>query len=229
MKIGGLQRISLIDYPGMICAIVFLEGCNFRCPYCHNPELVDPCLFRTSVKESDVMEFLETRKGKLDAVSITGGEPTIQANLPAFIRKIRKMGFAVKLDTNGSHPHVIKDLLSENLLDYIAMDVKAPLVKYKEIVNAQVNIDFIRESIKVILKAKIPCEFRTTIVQSQLDEDDIRQIAGLISGAKVYILQKFVPTKTLDSKFLKETSWSDERLQDIKMILEKKIPSVVIR
>ena len=229
MKIGGLQRISLIDYPGMICAIVFLEGCNFRCPYCHNPELVDPCLFRTSVKESDVMEFLETRKGKLDAVSITGGEPTIQANLPAFIRKIRKMGFAVKLDTNGSHPHVIKDLLSENLLDYIAMDVKAPLVKYKEIVNAQVNIDFIRESIKVILKAKLPCEFRTTIVQSQLDEDDIRQIAGLISGAKVYILQKFVPTKTLDSKFLKETSWSDERLQDIKMILEKKIPSVVIR
>ena len=229
MKIGGLQRISLIDYPGLICAIVFLEGCNFRCPYCHNPELVDPCLFRTSVKESDVLEFLKTRKGKLDAVSITGGEPTIHANLAAFIRKIRKMGFAVKLDTNGSHPHIIKNLLSENLLDYIAMDVKAPLEKYKEIVNAQVNTDLIKESIDSILNAKIPCEFRTTIVQSQLDEGDIRQIAKLISGANLYILQKFVPTKTLDNKFLKETSWPDERLQNIKMILEKEIPSVIIR
>ncbi len=229
MKIGGLQRISLIDYPGLICAIVFLEGCNFRCPYCHNPELVDPCLFRASVKESDVLEFLETRKGKLDAVSITGGEPTIQTNLAAFIRKIRKMGLAVKMDTNGSHPHIIKNLLSENLLDYVAMDVKAPLEKYKEIVNAPVHVDTITESIHLILKSKIPCEFRTTIVQSQLDEGDIRQIAKLISGAKVYILQKFVPTKTLDNKFLKETSWTDERLQNIKMVLEKEIPSVVIR
>ena len=229
MKIGGLQRISLIDYPGMICAIVFLEGCNFRCPYCHNPELVDPCLFRTSVKESDVMEFLKTRKGKLDAVSITGGEPTIQANLPAFIRKIRKMGFAVKLDTNGSHPHVIKNLLTENLLDYIAMDVKAPLMKYKEIVNAHVNIDLIRESIDLILRSKIPCEFRTTIIDSQLDEADVRKIADLISGADHYVLQKFAPTKTLDNKFLKEKSWSDERFQNFKMLLEKEISSVIIR
>ena len=229
MKIGGLQRISLIDYPGMICAIVFLEGCNFRCPYCHNPELVDPCLFRTSVKESDALEFLETRKGKLDAVSITGGEPTIQSNLAAFIRKIRKMGFAVKLDTNGSHPHIIKNLLTENLLDYIAMDIKAPLGKYKEIVSAQVNTDFIRESIGSILNAKIPCEFRTTIVQSQLDEEDVRKIADMISGASKYVLQKFMPTKTLDNKFLKEQSWSDVRLQNIKKILEKEIPSVAIR
>ncbi|HNY48972.1 MAG TPA: anaerobic ribonucleoside-triphosphate reductase activating protein [Smithella sp.] len=229
MKIGGLQRISLIDYPGMICAIVFLEGCNFRCPYCHNPELVDPCLFRTSVKESDVLEFLKTRKGKLDAVSITGGEPTMQANLPAFIRKIRRMGFAVKLDTNGSHPHVIKNLLTENLLDYIAMDVKAPFVKYKEIVNAHVNIDLIRESIDLILRSKIPCEFRTTIIDSQLDEADVQKIADLISGADHYVLQKFAPTKTLDNKFLKEKSWSDERFQNLKMLLGEKIPSVIIR
>jgi len=229
MKIGGLQRISLIDYPGMICAIVFLEGCNFRCPYCHNPALVDPCLFRTSVKESDVLEFLKTRKGKLDAVSITGGEPTMQANLPAFIRKIRRMGFAVKLDTNGSHPHVIKNLLTENLLDYIAMDVKAPFVKYKEIVNAHVNIDLIRESIDLILRSKIPCEFRTTIIDSQLDEADVQKIADLISGADHYVLQKFAPTKTLDNKFLKEKSWSDERFQNLKMLLGEKIPSVIIR
>ncbi|MGB5218817.1 MAG: anaerobic ribonucleoside-triphosphate reductase activating protein [Smithella sp.] len=229
MKIGGLQRISLIDYPGYLCAIVFSEGCNFRCPYCHNPELVDPCLFRTCIQENDVIEFLETRKGKLDAVSITGGEPTIQPHLTSFIRQIKQMGFAVKMDTNGSHPQIIKNLLSENLLDYIAMDVKAPLDKYKKVVKAQVHTDFILESIKLILKAKIPYEFRTTIIESQLDETDVRQIAGLIAGADHYALQKFVPTKTLDNKFLKEKSWSDERFQNIKILLEKEISSVVIR
>ena len=229
MKIGGLQRISLIDYPGYLCAIVFSEGCNFRCPYCHNPELVDPCLFRTCIRENDVIGFLETRKGKLDAVSITGGEPTIQPHLTSFIRQIKKMGFSVKMDTNGSHPQIIKNLLAENLLDYIAMDVKAPLDKYREVVKAQVHTDFIKESVNLILKAKIPYEFRTTIIDSQLSEADIRQIAGLISGADHYALQKFVPTKTLDNKFLNEKSWSDERFQNIKILLEKEISSVVIR
>jgi pyruvate formate lyase activating enzyme len=229
MKIGGLQRISLIDYPGYLCAIVFSEGCNFRCPYCHNPELVDPCLFRTCIQENDVIEFLETRKGKLDAVSITGGEPTIQPHLTSFIRQIKQMGFAVKMDTNGSHPQIIKNLLSENLLDYIAMDVKAPLDKYKKVVKAQVHADFIQESIKLILKAKIPYEFRTTIVESQLDETDVQKIAGLISGTDHYALQKFVPTKTLNNKFLKEKSWSDERFQSIKILLEREISSVVVR
>jgi pyruvate formate lyase activating enzyme len=229
MKIGGLQRISLIDYPGYLCGIVFLEGCNFRCPYCHNPELVDPCLFRKRIPENDVIAFLEARKGKLDAVSITGGEPTIQPRLASFIRQIKKMGFAVKMDTNGSHPQIIKNLLAENLLDYIAMDVKAPLAKYKEVVKAQVHTDLIQESINLILQAKIPYEFRTTIIESQLDEADVRQIAGLISGADHYALQKFVPTKTLDNKFLKEKSWSDERLQSIKILLEKEVSYVVIR
>jgi len=229
MKIGGLQRVSLIDYPGFICAVVFLEGCNFRCPYCHNPELVDPCLFRTCIKENDVIKFLETRKGKLDAVSITGGEPTMQPRLTAFIRHIKKMGFAVKMDTNGSHPQIIKNLLHEELLDFIAMDVKAPIDRYKEIIKAQVNTDFIKESITLILKAKIPYEFRTTIVQSQLDENDILEIARLFPQAKSYVLQKFMPTKTLDNKFLKEKSWPDEKLQNIKAILEKEISSVSIR
>lgn len=229
MKIGGLQRVSLIDYPGMISAVIFLEGCNFKCPYCHNPELVDPSLFRTCIKENDVMEFLETRKGKLDAVTITGGEPTIQPNLIAFIKQIRKMGFAIKLDTNGSHPQIIKNLMNEKMLDFIAMDVKAPLDKYRDIIKTQVNTDFIQQSIKLILEATVPYEFRTTIVQSQLAEDDIHEIAKLVSGANKYVMQKFVPTKTLDSRFLKEKSFSDEALQKIKNKIEQQIQFVIIR
>ena len=229
MKIGGLQKVSLIDYPGLICAIIFLQECNFKCPYCHNPELVDPQLFHPCIKENDVLDFLNMRKGKLDAVTITGGEPTIQDKLPAFIKQIRKMGFAVKMDTNGSQPQVIKTLLDGKLLDYIAMDIKAPLAKYDNIVRVPVNADSIEESIKLILKTKIPYEFRTTIVESQLEENDILQIAKLISGANHYVLQKFVPVKVLDKKFLNEKSYSDEKLQKIKNRLEPQIPSVTIR
>jgi pyruvate formate lyase activating enzyme len=229
MKIGGLRRVSLIDYPGLICATVFLQGCNFKCPYCHNPELVDPGLFRTSIKENTVMEFLDSRKGKLDAVTICGGEPTIQDDLNRFIKQIKKMGFAVKLDTNGSQPNVIKALIAEKLLDFIAMDVKAPLDKYKEIVKTNVNQDSIKESIKIILKAKVPYEFRTTLVQSQLEENDILQIGKLITGASHYVLQNFINVITLDKRFQKEKTFSEEKLQKIKNHLEHQIPSVTIR
>jgi pyruvate formate lyase activating enzyme len=229
MKIGGLQRVSLIDFPGMISAVIFLQGCNFRCPYCHNPELVDPGLFGPCLTEKEVLDFLHTRVGKLDAVSITGGEPTIQSKLIPFIGQIKKMGFAVKIDTNGTQPQIIKALLTENLLDYIAMDIKAPLEKYDEIVNAPVNTDLIKESIRLIIKSKIPHEFRTTVVQSLLDEKDIVSIAKLISGAGNYVLQNFTPTKTLDTLFLKEKSHPDEVLQKLKKRLEHQIPSVTIR
>jgi len=155
MKIGGLQKVSLIDYPGEISSIIFLQGCNFKCPYCHNPELVDSKLFGPCLQEKDVFEFLKTRIGKIDAVTITGGEPTIQNDLMPFIKRIKKMGFAVKLDSNGSRPEVIKNLLSEKLLDFIAMDIKAPLEKYEKIVRVLLKTDSIKESIKIILKAKI--------------------------------------------------------------------------
>lgn len=221
--------MSLIDYPGKICAVVFLQGCNFRCRYCHNPELVDLERFGPCLDEKEVMDFLKARRGKLDAVSITGGEPTIQKELSAFIKKIRKMGFAVKLDTNGSQPQVIKELLRSRLLDFIAMDVKAPLAKYDNIVRASVDKENIKESINAILKAKISQEFRTTLVRSQLNADDIREIARMINGAKRYVLQKFVPTKTLDKKFIGETAWADDELRAIKKDLEKGITSVIIR
>ena len=229
MKIGGLQKVSLIDYPGFICATIFLQGCNFKCSYCHNPELVDPQLFQPCIKENEVLDFLNTRKGKLDAVTITGGEPTIQDDLAPFIKQIKKMKFAVKLDTNGSQPQVVKTLLDEKLLDFIAMDIKAPMEKYDNIVRVPVNSDSIKESIGLILKAQILYEFRTTVVESQLEEKDILQIAKLISGASNYALQKFVPVKVLDKKFLKEKSFSDEKLQKIKNSLDQQITSVTIR
>jgi pyruvate formate lyase activating enzyme len=229
MKIGGLRRVSLIDYPGFISATVFLQGCNFKCPYCHNPELVDPGLFQPCIKEKEVMEFLDSRKGKLDAMTICGGEPTIQDDLAPFIKKIKKMGFAIKLDTNGSQPQVIKTLLDEKLLDFIAMDIKAPLEKYESVVKVPVNSDSIKESIRLILKSKITYEFRTTVVESQLEEKDILQIAELLFGAKSYVLQKFVPVKVLDKKFLNEKSYSDEKFQKIKKHLEHQIPSITIR
>lgn len=221
--------MSLIDYPGKICAVVFLQGCNFRCRYCHNPELVDPERFGPCLDEEEVMKFLKARRGKLDAVSITGGEPTMQEELEAFIKKVRKMGFAVKLDTNGSQPRVIGELLRSRLLDFIAMDVKAPLQKYENIVRASLGIELIKESISTILKAEIPHEFRTTLVLSQLNADDIREISQMISGAKRYVLQKFMPTKTLDKKFIGETAWPDEELEAIKKDLEKEITSVTVR
>ncbi len=229
MKIGGLQKVSLIDYPGLISAIVFLQGCNFQCSYCHNPELVNPRLFGPCICESDVLAFLATRIGKLDAVTITGGEPTLQAGLLTFIKKIKQMEFAVKLDTNGSQPQVIKVLLDEKLLDFIAMDIKAPWEKYANVSGVLVDVEKIKESVKSILHAKIPHEFRTTIVQSQLTPNDILKIATLISGTGKYALQQFVPTKTLNKKFLKEKNYPDIELQKIKKRLEKEIASVIVR
>jgi pyruvate formate lyase activating enzyme len=229
MKIGGLQKVSLIDYPGLICAVVFVQGCNFKCSYCHNPELVEPKLFRPVIAKRDVIDFLSIRKGKIDAVTISGGEPSIQKDLLPFIQQIKKMGFAVKLDTNGSQPQVIRSLLKENLLDFIAMDVKGPLAKYENIVCAPVDPEKIKESIKNILQSKVEHEFRTTIVKSQLTEKNILKIGEMISGARKYALQKFIPERTLERKFLREKTYSNEELEKFKKRLEKEIPSVIVR
>jgi pyruvate formate lyase activating enzyme len=229
MKIGGLQKISLIDYPGLISAIVFLQGCNFRCPYCHNPELVDPKLFRLCLEEKKVLEFFKTRKGKLDAITITGGEPTLQKKLISFIREIKKIGFKVKLDTNGSQPQVVAELLHEKLLDFIAMDIKAPVSRYKNAVKSSVEREKIRECIDIVLHSKIPYEFRTTVAKSMLSENDIMEVANDIAGANRFVLQKFVPGKTLEQRFMQEEHYTEDVLGGIKKRLEKQISSVIVR
>ena len=229
MKIGSLQRFSLIDYPGKICAIVFTQGCNFRCPYCHNPELVNPKKFGESIAHDEIFSFLERRRGKLDAVSITGGEPTIQEDLVGFMRKIKDLGYLVKIDTNGSMPEILEELMDEKLLDLIAMDVKAPLDKYKKIVRALSDTLRIEESIHLIMNSGIDYEFRTTIVKSLLDEEDIKKIGILIEGAYRYVLQKFVPSKTLNPKFMNEETFTNEEFERTFKSLEKLVKSVIIR
>lgn len=229
MKIGGLQRISLIDYPGKISAIVFTQGCNFRCPYCHNPELVDPARYETTLDEGEVLSFLKRRRGKLDAVTVTGGEPTVQPDLELFLEKIRKMGYLIKVDTNGSNPRVLEALIRRNLVDYLAMDIKGPLKKYGQIASVKVDASVIRRSIEIITASGIEHEFRTTVVRSQLAMDDLISISKLLKKGGLYVLQSFVPAKTIDHSFLSETSYSQEEFGAIRKKLERGSLRLLVR
>ena len=222
MLIGGLQKTSLLDFPGKISAIVFTAGCNFRCGYCHNPELIHPV---TTVK--DIFEFLNTRRGKLDGVVITGGEPCLQKDLPEFIKKIKSLGFAVKLDTNGSFPEMLEKVLPD--VDYVAMDIKAPLNKYSKIVNINVNIDNIKKSINLLKNSGIDYEFRTTVIKSQLSYKDFEEIGRLIQNAPRYFLQKFVSSKILYTSLQNEKTYSDSEFEEIKKILTPYISEIYIR
>ncbi len=210
MDIGGLQKVSLIDYPDEICAVIFTRGCDFRCGYCYNAELVLPERYAELIPEQEVLDFLRTRCGILDAVTITGGEPTLQADLPEFMRQVKNLGFLVKLDTNGVNPEALKQIIDRRLVDYIAMDVKAPLEKYREVINRDVDTRNIAASIALVMGSGVSYEFRTTVVKSQLDEKDILAIGKLIKGARRYVLQKFLPDKVLDPSFLQRSAYEEE-------------------
>ncbi len=225
MQIGGVQKTSLLDFPEKICAIVFTQGCNFRCGYCHNPELIT--LKEPAWTSAGFLDFLKTRQGKLDGVVITGGEPCLQYDLIDFIKKIKTLGFLVKLDTNGTFPEMIKKALPH--IDYIAMDIKAPLHKYKNIVGINVNIQNIKDSIDIIMNSGVDYEFRTTVVRSQLSIDDFADIGNLICNAKRYYLQKFIPTKTLDKNFMNQETYSDKDFEVIISALSTKINNVFLR
>lgn len=229
MIIAGLQRSSLIDYPAELSAVIFTQGCNFRCLYCHNPELVSPKLFAKPLVKEEIFDFLNKRKKQLDAVVITGGEPTIHNDLPDFIREIKKMGYKIKLDTNGSNPEMLELLIKEKLVDYIAMDIKAPLVKYPKITKIKADTEQIKKSIKLIMDSGLKHEFRTTVVKSLLSFDDIAEIAKSIKGADLYVLQKFVPSKTLDKKMMKEKTYEDEELEELRQKFEAYVKTCLVR
>lgn len=227
-KLAGLQKTTFIDYPEKIACIVFTQGCNFRCGYCHNPELFENKEPVLSVPA--FFEFLNKRKGKLDGVVITGGEPTLHGkDLIEFIKEVKSLGFLVKLDTNGTHPDVLQELLNENLLDYIAMDIKAPLAKYKTITRTDIDTKIIKKSIDIIMNSGVDYEFRTTIVKSQLSVEDLRQIGELIQGAKRYYMQKFLATKILDETLMSEESYTDEEFKNLHTILEEYVDFVDYR
>jgi pyruvate formate lyase activating enzyme len=238
MHIGGIEKFSLLDFPGRPAAVIFTQGCNFRCGYCHNPELVYPSLFQPLVTESEVFEFLESRRGKLDGVVITGGEPTIQEDLIPFIKKIREMGFAVKLDTNGMNPRVLAELIAPALdgdvplVDYLAMDIKGPLKKYERVACAVIDPANIKESIRLIMASGIDYEFRTTVVRSQLMPADFPMIGRLIRGARLYALQRFVvPSmyKIANQSFLKEKTYDDKEFDVIRAKMERYVARCVVR
>jgi len=222
--------MTLIDYPGKVAATVFLVGCNFRCPYCHNPELVNPSTSsgQDQIKESSFFKFLDERKNFLDGVCITGGEPTIHNDLPNFINKIKKRGFLVKLDTNGSNPDMLKKLVQENLIDYIAMDIKTSISKYIK-VKARDKIYSISKSINIIRTSKKDYEFRTTVVPEIVDENDINEIGQWLKGAKKIALQQFRPEKVLDPALNNLKPYSLQDLEKMLKILEPHIETVELR
>lgn len=193
MRIGGLQKFSLIDYPDRIAAVIFTQGCNFRCPYCHNAELVLPECYGKLVPENEVLGFLERRCRDLEGVVITGGEPTIQYDLASFLRRVKALGYAVKLDTNGNRPDVLDRLFRAHLIDYVAMDIKAPIGKYSHAAGRSVNVTRIKESIALVLQSGIPHQFRTTLVKPLCTAEDLPQIADLIPASAPYAVQNFRP------------------------------------
>jgi pyruvate formate lyase activating enzyme len=229
MRIGGFQKVSLIDYPGQISAVVYAQGCNFRCPYCHNPELVNPLLYKDVEAPENILSFLDMRRGKLDAVTLTGGEPTLQGDLPSFIRDVRNMGYLVKLDTNGTLPETLKALIETGDIDYVAMDVKAPLEKYSTVTRSLVEPEKIRQSMDIIMSSSIAYEFRTTVVPSLISQTDLLAIARDIRNARCYVLQRFVPKNLLDEEFLGQKTFTPEEMNNMKVYLEKYLPHVMIR
>ena len=224
--IGGIKKSSLLDFPNKVSAIIFTQGCNFNCGFCHNPGLIRNCLNSPALLENvnSFFDFLETRKGKLDGVVISGGEPTLQPDLKSVIQKIKSMGFLVKLDTNGYKPDILENLLNENLLDYVAMDIKAPLEKYSLITNVNIDTTKIQKSVTMLLNSDIDYEFRTTFMPYYHSIEDFKSIGELIKGTKRYYLQKFEANTQINNEQLRyEKNYSDEDIKRIIEILENYI------
>lgn len=221
MQIAGLQKLTLIDYPDKIACTIFLFGCNFRCGFCHNPELVLSDKPKKEYKEKKILDFLRQRKKYLDAICITGGEPLINFDLPELLKKIKGLGFLVKLDTNGSNPKRLKELISKKLVDYIAMDIKADKDNYNVLAEVKIDINQIEESIKLIINSGLDYEFRTTVIKGYHDAEKLRKIGEWISSfgkAKKYVIQNFIPRqgKLIDKKFEKIVPFEDNELDEMK-------------
>ncbi len=218
MLIGGFQKISLIDYPKKLAAILFAKGCNLKCSYCHNLALLSKDC--DNYDNKFILDFLEERKNKLDAIVLSGGEPTLQSNLAEFASVLKSMGYLVKLDTNGTNPAVIEKLLNMNLLDYIAMDIKGPIHKYKSITNTSLNTENILSSIDIIKNSTLPYEFRTTAPRYLLDVEDFELIGTLINNSQRYFIQEFRNETVLNPEFsVKNNLFSKEELEKIIKIM----------
>lgn len=233
MHIGGFQKNSLIDFPGTVACVVFTTGCNFFCPYCHNPDLASgPLTGSGRYNAQEIFTFLASRKGLVDGVVITGGEPCLQPDLTDFIFRIRQMGFAVKLDSNGSRPKVLTHLLDRSLVDYVAMDIKTAPTLYPDIMKVSLRVGAMQESMDLIMANAPAYEFRTTCVRPFITEEIMEKICRQIRGAQKYVLQKCSRNvQMLDPKFVQQPDrfFSDLEMQGLKAIAEKAVKTVIIR
>lgn len=227
MTIEGLQKLTLLDYPGRTACTVFLAGCNFRCPFCHNFELVvNPVA--PLMTDEELLDYLQKRKGLLDGVAITGGEPLLRKELPELLRKVKALGYAVKLDTNGSFPARLKALVEEGLVDYVAMDVKNAPARYGETVGfLKLDLSSIRESIDYLLTDAVDYEFRTTVVEQYHSAEEIRAIAEWLRGAKRYYLQQFKASERVPNEALSASSY--QKMQEYLQIARAYLPTAELR
>ncbi len=226
MNISGLQKLSLSDYPGFISAVIFTQGCNFNCDYCQNSSLIPNK--KGLMEEEEILDYLKKRKSILDGLVISGGEPTVQKDLKEFIIKIKEFGYKVKLDTNGSNPKVLKDLLDNNLLDYVAMDIKQDKINYEEVTGyKKYNFESIKESIKILEESKIDYEFRTTLIKNYHDLKKVENILKIIDKKSKYYLQNFEISDDVRNKKLE--GFTKEELLEIENKLKKKYPNLNIR
>jgi pyruvate formate lyase activating enzyme len=233
MFLSGIQKLTLLDYPGKVACTVFTPGCNFRCGFCHNQEFVSPAEIKkiasSFIPAEKFFKFLKTRQGLLDGVVICGGEPTLQTDLMDFIQKIKALGFLVKLDTNGYLFPILKEIINNKLVDYIAMDLKTSLADYPRVVDTNLDIEEIRKSIELIKNSFIKYEFRTTIIQELHSKNILTDMANLLTGAKKYCLQKFIPRKTLNPRFQNYHPFTAEEVIPIIKLFKKNIEVVEYR
>lgn len=226
MYIAGIQKLSLLDYPGKIACTIFLSGCNLRCPYCHNAELISAEYAGEHISLTDFMTFLDLRIGKIDGVCISGGEPTLCSELPELIKHIRRKGFLVKLDTNGTNPKMIKRLIDEKLVDYVAMDIKNSRMRYNETCGAEVLAQA-DKSAKLLMRGCIDYEFRTTVCKPLHTLNDMKDIGVWLKGAKRYFIQQFVDSGNIPDKGLKP--FSPEEMTQLKNAVLPYIQNTRIR
>lgn len=225
LKISGFNKLTLLDYPDHTACIIFTQGCNYKCPFCHNASLIDSSK-DGNYDEEEILKFLIKRKNVLEGICISGGEPLIQKGLKEFLIKIKDIGYKIKIDTNGSYPEVLKDLIDNKLVDYVAMDIKNDLGNYKKTTGIT-NTDNVKKSIEILLNSNIDYEFRTTIVKELHSIDNIVNIAKMIKGTKKYYLQKFIDSGDI----LKDgfNSLNDIEMKKIEKEIKKYIPNVKVR
>jgi pyruvate formate lyase activating enzyme len=230
MRIAGFLKSSLLDWDGRVTAVIFLPGCNFRCPFCHNSELVLTPGDMPEVDQEAMMEYLEENSDFLDGVVITGGEPTIHSDLPDLISRLRSLGLMIKLDSNGTNPGMLEDLINAGMIDSVAMDVKGPLdQRYDDFSGVETPLDSIKRSISIIMESGIDYEFRTTVVPHMINEEELEAMAAFIGGARKYALQQFRPDNTLDERLSKIDPYPTERMRSMADLAKQYVQKVVIR